>query len=188
MFDPCQCYLVKINSLKQSKKTFSFLDTKKRFAEIINITKVCGSRASLGIHTCSYHSLCQESRSAGRGIPVLYANPLLCLNKLRLSPNSLDNYVCICCCEQFEATEKHPAPHRQPWGCRSLSVQVHLLEEGLSKLVGAYHDSAGWGHFDHPGHETWGQNTKHFSMVSYHCFPLLNTNETEKCVPAKRPL
>lgn len=36
----------------------------------------------------------------------------------------------------------------------SLSVCVHPLEEGLSKLIGADHYGAGWGHFDHAGHET----------------------------------
>lgn len=39
----------------------------------------------------------------------------------------------------------------------ALSIQVHLLEKGLPELVGADHDGAGWCHFDHPGHETWGK-------------------------------
>lgn len=38
--------------------------------------------------------------------------------------------------------------------CLQLSVTVHLLEEGLSKLIGANHNSTGRGHFDHPGQET----------------------------------
>lgn len=38
--------------------------------------------------------------------------------------------------------------------CRcSLSVQVPPPEEGLPKLVGADHDGAGRGHFEHSGQE-----------------------------------
>lgn len=32
---------------------------------------------------------------------------------------------------------------------------VVFTEKGLSKLVAADHNGAGWGHFDHPGEETW---------------------------------
>lgn len=42
----------------------------------------------------------------------------------------------------------------QPSGYQSLLIEVHLLEKGLSKFVGADHNSTGWSHFYHPGQET----------------------------------
>lgn len=53
---------------------------------------------------------------------------------------------------------------RPPSGGGLLSIEVHLLEEGLPKLVAADHNSTGRGYFDHPGHKT----CKNKNMLS--CF------------------
>ena len=57
------------------------------------------------------------------------------------------------------ATRGRCGQQGSPSGAPLIS-EVHLLEEGLSKLVAADHDGAGRGHLDHPGEEPWGHNAE----------------------------
>lgn len=63
---------------------------------------------------------------------------------------------------------------------------VVFTEKGLSKLVTADHDGTGWGHFAHPGEETWQRGNRKGEVIM--CYlDGHKYNDSQRYLPANSP-